>query len=457
MRTATELLAAGGRRLLAIRRGEHARYHHVRRTIKGLSRTLDELKAAQLPLLQQMIDRAYLHSPFYRKRFDACGFRPGDLRDFADMAHLPELTRTDLLNSADEMICDDVPPEQINTMTTAGTTGEPARFHRDLASQTYRRALETVIFRRCGWREGQWIGWMWGAPQDLIVVRGIKDRLTQHWGHRTYFVDEINITDEMYIRFAELTKKYRPTCLSAYPSLAYEMALRIEAGVVPPVRVPALSVTAEPLYEHQRRKLQEIVADRIYERYGAREWGLSAFECDSHCGWHIFTDSVYHEIVPRDGIQPPLGALLATDLVNRAMPLIRYQTGDVARIDETRCSCGLCLPRIREMQGREIDMVWRPDGSGIAGAMIVYVAGNTGIKTRVQIVQVSLQDIHLLYERNDQAGVKGLEHLTSELRAVMGDCFTYHLKPVAHIEVPVSGKYRYVRSNVERPKLEARG
>jgi len=455
MRTVSEYAASCGRRLMALRDGEWARYRHAREIEAGLHRSLDELKTRQLRRLADILDRAYHHTTFYRKRFDEIGFQPGDLKDFADMHKLPPLDKADIRDHMNEMICDDIPPVQLAGSYTGGTTGIPLHFHRDKPGQTYRRALDLVIFRRCGWQEGQWIGWLWGAARDFICPATWKARIAQSWGHRTYYLDIANLTDETYEHFVAQTRRRHPPLLSGYPSLVYDLAQRIEANAVSAIRVPAISLTAEPLYEYQRRKIQKVLADRVFTRYGTREFGMTAFECEQHDGLHVFTDSVYLETVPGEGPDKSYGVLLATDLINRAMPLIRYRTGDLGRLDETPCPCGLALPRLAEIGGREVDLIWRPDGSGISGQVPVTLLGIMNIGTRVQFVQPKVDEFVVRYEQRDGQFTKEINKYIQALRAAMGDCFHYRAEPVMEIRLEASGKYRFVVSQVGKPKKSA--
>ena len=73
-------------------------------------------------------------------------------------------------------------------------------------------------------------------------------------------------------------------------------------------------------------------------RYGCEEVSLIACECEEHRGLHLNADGVYAEVVPDDAQRRAgAGRLLVTDLTNRAMPLIRYQVGDVVVPSDRPC------------------------------------------------------------------------------------------------------------------------
>ncbi len=407
------------------------------------------LLSEQLNSLSRIVDHAYIHSRFYRKRFKKVGFKQGDIRIFSDLAKLPELTKTDLIDNMDDILC--APKSRLSTASTGGTSGIHLAFFRDDYCSAYRRGIDLAIARHYGWKDGQWQGWLWGASQDLLQPSSLKGRLIRQWSDRHYFLDVSNLSNENYQKFVEDTKTYNPTFVSAYPSVACDLAERIEAGVVEIFRIPVVSLTAEPVDEFQKQKIQDMFAENVYERYGAREYGTAAIECAQHNGMHYFTDSVYLESVETATQDSGLRTLLVTDLLNRAMPLIRYHTGDFGELHHSPCACGLSSPRVRNVQGRESDIIWRLDGTGVAGAGVRLAIQEAMIKTRIQIVQDKIDLIRIRFEGKTSDSKRELDTLVQLFRENIGPDIEYLIEPVDKIERAQSGKYRYVISKVTRP------
>ena len=100
--------------------------------------------------------------------------------------------------------------------------------------------------------------------------------------------------------------------------------------------------TAMVLHDWQRRVIEGVCGCKVTNRYGCEEVSLIACECERHEGLHVNSDGVFVEIL-RDGrpAQPgEAGQVVVTDLTNRAMPIIRYQVGDVAVASDRLCPCG---------------------------------------------------------------------------------------------------------------------
>ena len=86
------------------------------------------------------------------------------------------------------------------------------------------------------------------------------------------------------------------------------------------------------------------------------ELGLLAFECRQQYGLHAFEDGYIYEVINPNTTEPlPVGEegeLVITHLERTGMPLIRYRTGDITRIDDSPCSCGRTNLRLKGIQGR---------------------------------------------------------------------------------------------------------
>lgn len=446
-----DFLAHLGKYALSVRRQDAGRYRFARKVAKHMNWSAEQAREDQFRRLSDMLKHVFLHSPFYRKRFAAVGFEPGDLRDFSDLRRLPELTRIDLRDHADEIISNNIPPDQLEKSVTGGTTGINLSFYRDRHCLDYRRGIDLALARYYGWRDGQWQGRLWGAPGDLVENRGWRARLIQRCADRVYALDSLRLSNATYEEFVTMTKQYRPSFVLAYPSLAFDLAERIEAGKVSPVRVPVVCVTAEPLYDYQREKIESVLADRVYARYGTREFGTAAFECPRQNGYHIIPESVYIEVVPT-AVNATTGAVLVTDLLNKGTPLIRYRVADLASLDESPCGCGLSTPRLLQIQGRETDIIWRPDGSGVPGPEIHAMAEHAGVKTKTQIIQEKLDEVVVRVEGQQGDHQAEIQRLLEIFRREIGADIRYRVEAVEQIERAPSGKYRYVVSKVKRPE-----
>jgi phenylacetate-coenzyme A ligase PaaK-like adenylate-forming protein len=81
-----------------------------------------------------------------------------------------------------------------------------------------------------------------------------------------------------------------------------------------------------------------------------------AVDCRCRDGMHLRDDEFYVEIIDPKTLQPlpdgEMGEIVLTSLKERAMPLIRYRTGDIGTLLTTPCTCGGALPRLGRVEGR---------------------------------------------------------------------------------------------------------
>ena len=109
------------------------------------------------------------------------------------------------------------------------------------------------------------------------------------------------------------------------------------------------------------------------------------------------------EFLQEDDTPAPIGKpgrIVVTDLVNQAMPLIRYQVEDMGMLSDRKCSCGRGLPLMEHVSGRVADFLLRKDGSQVAGISLIentltYFAGID----QMQIIQNAINQFDILIVR----------------------------------------------------------
>jgi phenylacetate-coenzyme A ligase PaaK-like adenylate-forming protein len=105
------------------------------------------------------------------------------------------------------------------------------------------------------------------------------------------------------------------------------------------------------------KTLEEVWGCRVFNHYGMTEMGLGGgVECEALDGYHLREADLYFEVVNHETGEAcsdgALGEVVFTTLTRRGMPLIRYKTGDIARIIPQPCPCGSALQRMERVLGR---------------------------------------------------------------------------------------------------------
>ena len=209
------------------------------------------------------------------------------------------------------------------------------------------------------------------------------------------------------------------------------------------------------LSDLQRRRIEEVFGPILFNRYGCEELSIIAAECEAHDGLHINSDGLIVETVGADADEPE--PIVVTDLVNRAMPLIRYEIGDMATLKPGPCQCGRGLPRLSRLHGRTADFLFTPEGKAISGISILdtFTIHLPGLK-QVQIIQEKVDFIVVRVVKGDDFNRSSDPCLREKIAVIFGERMHFDIVYVDRIEPTRRGKYRFSICNLseaDRPRL----
>lgn len=358
--------------------------------------TAGEWQAWLAPRLADVLRHAALQVPAYRdlwRRGDA-GSRPWE-----DLSRWPILTKARIRERPDDFIAADANRRRLNRVTTSGTSGAPLTVW-----QSPRAVREWYALG-----EARWLRWYgltrhdrWAMIGGQIVVPFARTE-PPYWVWnavgRQLYLSAYHISRRTAPAYVEAMTRARVRYLWAYSSAAYALAqFMLERRVAPP-RLEAVITNAEPLFAHQREAIVKAFQCPAYETYGMNEMVAAASEC-RHGRLHLWPAVGATEILQPDADVPAPpgtpGRLVATGLVNDAMPLVRYEVGDLLTLEpaESTCPCGRTMPILRRLEGRSDDVVVTPDGRRI-GRLGPVFHGDMPI-AESQIVQETLTTLRVL-------------------------------------------------------------
>jgi len=336
------------------------------------------LRDLQAEKLRLAVQYAYVCIPFYRRKFDAIGLEPGDIRGLEDLRKIPITTKHDMaLDLANNppwgtftAIDDDLwRAHGWQLFASSGTTAQPRVFRytavdRSMWTWANARALWAMGFRPgrdsalLAFGYGPHV-WLWGVHYafDLmgipIVTAGGLDSRT-----RARFIDQ-----------------FKPTILACTPSYALYLGnLMLDLGLNPTASsVRYLFCAGEPGFgiPATRQRLEHLWNAELHEFYGCTEAAPSSggYTCDavaSHkdgpVSTHLMEDTHIWETVDPLGLHPVAegqrGLTVVTNLVSEASPQLRFLVGDFTTLTSEPCECGRTHRRgIRGFQGRADDML----------------------------------------------------------------------------------------------------
>jgi phenylacetate-CoA ligase len=401
-----------------------------------------------LKRLQNIFNHAYLNSRHYNKFFSDWNVTPSQLQSLDDIKRFPLLTREHLKNDLDLVTTTSDRHGWVKS-STGGTTSSPISYYRDQHS-TWRRLADTAsIDAWYGRNLGDRVAYLWGAPQDFANRPSLGMRLRNYTYLKTLMLPSAPLDDIIMESHLQRLDKWHPVFLQAYPTPLYEFCLFLKKRGKKILYLKNASVTAEPIYNHQRALIEEVLGFKVFNWYGSRELGRVATECECHEGLHINEPSMYVEVEPDPVLSNGCGHLIITDLWNRATPFIRYKTGDIARIIEGECRCGRALKRIAGIEGRLVDTVVLPGGRKVPGVSLTNrIIKDCTEVTELQVVQKTLVAFLLRYVKGPTFNSGSLEVLSLNLRQLLDYNVSVAFEEVVELPRSSSGKVRFVISEV---------
>ena len=422
---------------------------HYRRLEQTQYDTPFAIRNRQWDALRKMVRHAFDTVPFYRRRFAEADVHPSDLRSWDDLHRLPILTKRDILLQGASLLSDQFDPKSLYCKQTSGSTGVPLRVFVDQESLQFKRACTLRADEWSGWRFGERVAMLWGNPPYL--KRGLRGRLRNALLERACYLDTLKMDEATLAAFARQLRRSQPGLIFGHAHSVYLFADYLRSTGQPGIRPHGIITSAMVLHDWQRRVIEEVFRCPVTNRYGCEEVSLIACECEHHHGLHVNADGVYVEVVRDGGTAVPgeAGSVVVTDLSNRAMPLIRYQVGDVAALKEGRCPCGRGLPMLERLEGREADYVTTARGELISGISLTenFACELPGV-AQLQIIQETVQRFRFRMVRGPAFGPATLDRLDELVARRFGPGTEYECEYVDKIPQEPSGKYRFCISRV---------
>ena len=429
-------------------------YLRGRRELKHWERMgEDEIRKLQWERLKKLLDHAYTNVPFYRRRFEEAGLHLSKINTSEDFQRMPILTRRDIQDNLDDLVATNHDRSKLEWNATGGSTGIPIAFYVDDEFSGFQRAVKLRANSWTGFEEGQKVAIIWGADRD-IPTRSWLARQRIHYVLRQRWLNSYNITEEKMEEFAKLLIRWRPRHIHGYAASLYMFASFLREYGLDRIRPIAVETSAEKLWDYQRELIEDVFKCKVFDFYGSREVPGVACECEMHRGLHVFTDNVYLELLRNGKPAEPGedGEIIVTALTNFAMPLIRYQNGDLARASEEKCPCGRPFPLLAEIVGRSNDVLTTPNGQYVHGAFFNHLLfGVEGVQ-QFQVYQKSLNNVSISIQSRAGLSDETLKTLRQKVIEHLGPGIEVSLKRVDTIPLTHTGKHRYIISEV-RPKF----
>ncbi|HLP30834.1 MAG TPA: hypothetical protein VK150_05695 [Geothrix sp.] len=301
---------------------------------------------ASTDLLDALLHHAVEHTPFY-----------APFRGFASLQDFPVITKAVIKDQYEAFRSKAFAGQHLHVMRTSGSTGTPFAVLQDPDKR--RRVLaEMICFgKRAGYEVGD----------RFVFTRSWSTINRKRWHvalrENAIMFDISSLDDARLESLRTLLRTDRDIrCMLGYPSTFGPLLRHLERSGEGPeaFRLRAIISISERLPKEMREALRARFGCTVVARYSNQENGVLAQQCPDGEEFHLNTASYAFEYLRLDADAPTapgeLARVVITDLFNRAMPMIRYDTGDVA-VRQTSASCGWATETLGELDGRRQDFI----------------------------------------------------------------------------------------------------
>jgi phenylacetate-CoA ligase len=410
----------------------------------------EELDRLQLRRARSLLQHAYLTVPYYRRAFDAAGFKPNQIQSLADFSKIPLISKQDVRENVHfSMFSDLHNKKEMLKITTSGSTGEPFVCYADKFQLEMRFATTLRALEMSGWKFGDRQLRLWHQTLGMSRTQAFKERLDA-WFMRRHFIPAFEMSEDSLKFLIKTIEKKKPVLIDGYAESLNFIAIASSSRSKHSPR--AVMSSAQQLTDSTRAQIENQFGAKVLDKYGSREFSGIAYQCLESEHHHVQDESYILEILVdgRPAKVGEVGEVVITDLNNFSMPLIRYRIGDMAiAVEQGICSCGRPHSLIGAISGRTQALILCSNGVWLPGTFFAHFFKDFDFAVKhYQIVQEVYESFTLKIVPSSQFSDQVSDKLLNELRKYTGVEQPIKLELVTEIPLLKTGKRTPVVSKI---------
>lgn len=362
-----------------------------------------------------------------------------------DIASFPIVNKNIIKNNYEKFQSEDYKTDQVIDLHTSGSTGTPFVVRQDKNKRNRVYAEMMYFWRRAGFS----IGMKYVFFRIWTDVNR-KNRFSA-WSRNIVMKDILKLDEENLETIREMLKTDKKIkMLISYASTFDNLANYLyNLGDKPEMfSVETIISSSEVLQESTRQKLKHVFGCTVVSLYSNQENGTLAQECPENKEFHLNTASYFFEFLKLDKDEPAVinepARIIVTDLFNHAMPLIRYDTGDMTILKE-KCDCDWNTKAVKEILGRVMDCIYDTNGSMISPVTVTnYLWPYTKI-LQYQFIQQGKTEY--IFKLNGAKNFYDDSEFINLFKGLLGNDADITIEHVSEIPVLNSGKRKHVVCN----------
>ncbi|MBO5454663.1 MAG: phenylacetate--CoA ligase family protein [Clostridia bacterium] len=355
------------------------------------------------------------------------------------LSDLPVITKQTLKDNYEKFQSPEFTESDVVVMSTSGSTGTPFKMWQDRNKRNRVFAEMMYFWGTAGYKIG-----MKYVFFRVWTNKNKKSKLSA-FARNLIMKDIVSLDKENLESIRCMLKKNKKIkMILGYASTLENLAnYLLECNDTPDMfKIKTVISGSEVLTEDTREKLKKVFGCLVVSFYSNQENGTLAIECVDNKEFHVNDASYIIELLKPDCDEPvepgEEGRVVVTDLYNRAMPVIRYDTGDMA-VSKKEAECKWKSNVFASISGRRDDMLYATDGTPISSHTFgVYMWQYNKLK-QYQFIQNGEKEYII---KLNGADMYSDDELTDFFKGVLGNDATIEIRRVDGIPVLASGKFK---------------
>ncbi len=413
-----------------------------------------QMLAYQRSQLSQLLRHAKATVPFYKTRLDVVFKRNGDI-DWDRWHEIPIVTRAELRDNYSAMITTALPPGHgpAKTYRSSGSSGIPVAVEttaiqsrvnwaatlrfldvQKMDQSKTRAWISSVNRRNEPFQEEYQVGG-WGKPWESSKKNGQN------------FVINRNLPET---RKLELLRSLGVSYLQEVTNNA-ELTANANLALDNPVQLENISCISQRVTKEQRDLFRRSFGARTLSIYSSKESGHMGSQCGDSSNMHVNHEIILIEIVNGDDqlcLPGETGRVIVTPFFGTALPLIRYDQGDVAELHPA-CDCGSTLPILKNIEGRQDQLFRFPDGPRAMGVLFHRLLSEKLEVLALQLAQTGPLKIEIRYIPRNTGKKIDVAPIVEQFHQLVHPGLEVVLKPVDKIPLNSGGKLQSIVCEID--------
>ncbi|QOD62073.1 phenylacetate--CoA ligase family protein [Polaribacter haliotis] len=295
---------------------------------------------------------------YYKKLFNEIGFNPKkDFNKIEDITKVPITLKSNVKKNTENFVIKKYKKKAL-IFFTSGSTGNPMK--------AYIHPLHWVVEQGVIYRHWQWGGYSFYNPTAMIRSYSPKigEPLTKYSKllNTTYF-SPFHLTEKNMFDYYNKMIDLKIEIIRGYPSSVKTFVSFLKNKNLKIPSVKQVLTASEVLTDEDRAIIEEVLDCKVSNHYGLAEQIIMMGDCENHTHLHNYFEYGYLELLNTD--IENIKRIIGTNLHNKAMPLIRYDTGDLAVVDNLGCKCSRNGLVVKNIIGRNDQNITTPQGQKI--------------------------------------------------------------------------------------------